>query len=697
MQMFRAIASSQPFAAIRGHAAQLLVVAAVAVLAWVVWGVGQVYQTRQQQYRHHAERELQIINQLQAERVGKWREQRLADASALSEDSLLAQALGQWRDDPSATTQALLTERLRILQEHAHYSAAYLVDIQGQLLLDAQGRQTGSMPDLEQQALQRALVQAQASTVEPRRDPFFAYPFFSMLAPVFQGAEPIGAVWLVSDVRTDLYPLVTNWPTASQSAESSIVTQDGSEAVFLSPLRQRENTDLAFRVDATRPNAPAMQALQGTRGVFYGQDYRDMPVMAAASAVPGSAWLLLSKIDTAEAFANAKVREVLALSLPLSLGLLCAGLVFAALQRRGRLREQALKLELQRNMRWLEGAQKAASIGYFAYDTQAHFFLLSSMASQIWGVAHGAHLPLQQWVDLIHPGHRKKVLKAHTQSMALRQPLDLQYCIRRASDQQKRWIQVWADYENAHHGSVVRMIGTVQDITERKESEQALADYRAALEEKMRLDPLTNVANRRALDEHVATQWQRAMRSQRALSLLMIDVDHFKRYNDHYGHVEGDECLKRVAHTLASMVSRADELVARYGGEEFAVLLPETEAPQALALAHKMCAAVQGMCIAHAASDTAPCVTVSIGVACIHPVFGTARQEEDTKPLDIDPELSQALDGALAQALFEQADAALYAAKQQGRNRAVLQPALVPGANAPRPADTPQQHLAARG
>ena len=684
MQLLRIFSFSRARAAARQHAGAALAIATVAVLAWMVWGVEAVYQTRQDQYRHYAERELHTINQLQAKRVAKWREQRQADAMALSEDGLLGRALAQWRTLPTPTDEALLTERLRILQEQARYSAAYLLDTQGRILLSAQGPVAGRVPPAEQLALQKAFAMAQASAVEPRQAPFFAFPFFSMLAPVFQGVEPIGAVWLVSDVRTDLYPLMENWPTASQSAESSIVTRSGPDVLFLSPLRHSENAALVLRVDATRQDDPAVQAAEGARGIFYGQDYRGIHVMAAASAVPGSAWLLVSKIDTAEAFAGTKLREILALSLPISLGLLCAGLVFAALQRRGRLREQGLKVELQRNMRWLEGAQKAASIGYFAYDVKAKTFSISSMASDIFGLASALNLSFQHWAELIHPSHRKRIIKAHTQAMALRQPLNEQYCIRRASDQQTRWVQVWTDYEEAPHGGVARMIGTVQDITERKASEQALADYRTALEEKVRLDPLTNVANRRALDEHVTTQWQRAMRNQHALSLLMIDVDHFKRYNDHYGHVEGDECLQRVAQTLAAVVSRADELVARYGGEEFAVLLPETEGPQALALAQKICAAMQGLNMAHADSDTAPWVTVSIGVACIRPMFSTsgdlqagAARAPDTL---LDPELAQALDSALAMALFEQADAALYTAKQQGRNRAFLQTSMAPDA-----------------
>lgn len=665
-----------------------LVLATAMAVGLIFWGVSVIYKKRQEHYRHQAERELQAINYLQAESVSKWREQRLTDATALSDDALFAQATAQWRQAPSVARQAQVRERLRILQEHANYIAVYLVDAQGDLLLTPQGTATGHLPEPEQQALQEAFSTAQATVVEPRRDPFFSFPFFSLMAPVFDGSTPMGAVWLVSDVRSTLYPLLHTWPTPSETAESSIVSSsgDGKSAQLLSPLRQRTGSELSFSIPMAHQNDPAVQALAGTRGIFYGLDYRDSSVMAAVSAVPSSPWYLVSKIDEAEVFGATQVRELLALSLPISLGLLFAGLVFAAVQRRGRLREAALKTELQRNMRWLEGAQKAASIGYFAYERTPQFFTMSSMATEIFGVDTDNAMPLRQWIEMIHPEHRKAVLEEHHQAMTLRHPLSTQYRIRRANDQQTRWIQVWGEHEqNAQGSRFDRMIGTVQDITARKESEQALADYRAALEEKMRLDPLTNIANRRALDEHMATQWQRAMRNQRALSLLMIDVDHFKRYNDHYGHVEGDECLQRVARTLATLVTRADEMVARFGGEEFAVLLPDTEAPQALALANKMCAAISSLGIAHAASDTAPHVTVSIGVACIHPIFDAAtglRASKAAQPpgTALDAELAQALDGALAQALFEQADAALYSAKLQGRNRAILQPGIVPDA-----------------
>ncbi|MEZ5719549.1 MAG: GGDEF domain-containing protein, partial [Burkholderiaceae bacterium] len=209
----------------------------------------------------------------------------------------------------------------------------------------------------------------------------------------------------------------------------------------------------------------------------------------------------------------------------------------------------------------------------------------------------------------------------------------------------------------------VRMIGTVQDITDRKQAEEKLATYRAALEAQVRQDPLTQVANRLALDEAVATEWSRALRSGAPLSVLMIDVDHFKAYNDHYGHVAGDLCLQRVAQALSLAVGRVGDLVARYGGEEFAVLLPDTDSAQATVIGQRLCAAVRALRIEHLAANDRLLVTVSIGAASALPAFTAA------------PGLLHAGHPAsardAARHLFEQADSALYCAKQSGRDQVV--------------------------
>ncbi|MFC4789610.1 MULTISPECIES: sensor domain-containing diguanylate cyclase [Giesbergeria] len=644
---------------------RVLALVGLLALGGVLWGLVQAYQSREEHTRHQIERELHTVNYLQTQSLLDWREQRLIDASTLADDSMFAQSASQWLQVPGATVLTLrIQERLRIFQERAKYTAVYLLDAQGRLWLTPHGDTNGRLPAPEMQALQEALAQAIVTVVEPRRDDFFAFPFLSVIVPLFEGTEPVGAVWLVSDVRTNLYTKLQTWPTPRETAESTLFSRHGDEVRALSPLRHDTNGKSVFQLSQMPPDDPVVQAMAGARGVLYGHDYRGRAVMAMASAVPDSPWIMVSKIDVAEAFADTQLREILALSLPVSLLLLLAGLVFAYVQRRAWRRERELKTQLQRNMRWLEGAQKAASVGYFAFDLDQKQFLMSSMANEIFGMSHTGVLSLQEWMSAIPEEDCQRVLTIHRDAMAQRTPLRTQYRIQRMDNQALRWVEVWGEYEvEVEQDRVARMIGTIQDITERKQSEQELTNYRTALEEKVRLDPMTQIPNRRALDEHVVLEWHRAMRNHTPLSLLMIDVDHFKAYNDHYGHVAGDECLRQVAAAIAACASRAGELAARYGGEEFSVLLPDTDVEQAQQSAERIRAAVEALAMEHADSSVAGCVTVSIGTTSIQPVFTpTPALDVCTEP-DTVPQA--------AQTLFEQADAALYQAKQQGRNRVV--------------------------
>lgn len=159
------------------------------------------------------------------------------------------------------------------------------------------------------------------------------------------------------------------------------------------------------------------------------------------------------------------------------------------------------------------------------------------------------------------------------------------------------------------------------------------------------IDGLTGVANRRRFDEALLSEWRQCRRAGTPLALLMIDIDHFKRYNDHYGHPTGDACLQQVAAVLKAAMQRACDLVARYGGEEFVCLLPGCDQAPALAKAQALQAALAAQGIAHEASPTAAWVTLSIGVAVAQPQAG----------------------GSPA-ALVAAADAALYSAKHRGRN-----------------------------
>lgn len=160
------------------------------------------------------------------------------------------------------------------------------------------------------------------------------------------------------------------------------------------------------------------------------------------------------------------------------------------------------------------------------------------------------------------------------------------------------------------------------------------------------VDGLTGVRNRRYFDERLVSEWGRAVRNGTALSVVLLDVDFFKRYNDHYGHQAGDACLRQVANCLQQTLKRPGDLAARFGGEEFVCLLPDTDLLGALVLARQLGAAIEGLGIKHADSSAAPVVTVSLGVCST----------------------SGDIPGS-AEALLREADAQLYIAKGSGRNR----------------------------
>jgi diguanylate cyclase (GGDEF)-like protein len=170
--------------------------------------------------------------------------------------------------------------------------------------------------------------------------------------------------------------------------------------------------------------------------------------------------------------------------------------------------------------------------------------------------------------------------------------------------------------------------------------------HRRLLENLAMIDSLTEIANRRRYDESLEKEWRRCARINAPLSLAIIDVDHFKAYNDHLGHASGDQVLRAIALTLNGFVRRSGDLAARYGGEEFVLLLPNTDAEAACLLGNEIRIAIAQLALPHPASSVAPVVTISLGGITTWPRGG-----------DVD------------QKFFLEADAALYAAKAEGRNR----------------------------
>ncbi|HEY1897324.1 MAG TPA: diguanylate cyclase [Terracidiphilus sp.] len=194
-------------------------------------------------------------------------------------------------------------------------------------------------------------------------------------------------------------------------------------------------------------------------------------------------------------------------------------------------------------------------------------------------------------------------------------------------------------------GTYLGRVWFFRDITERKHAEQKLEAAYQAVERLATVDPLTGLANRRRFDECLATEWRRGTRERRPVSIVLIDVDLFKPYNDTYGHLRGDTCLKQIAESTMDVVTRPADLVARFGGEEFAIILPGTDQAGAVLVANHVCAALHRRNLSHQASPYG-LVTISAGCATLVPQPGT-----------------------LATDLIEHADSAMYEAKRAGRNR----------------------------
>jgi diguanylate cyclase (GGDEF)-like protein len=204
-----------------------------------------------------------------------------------------------------------------------------------------------------------------------------------------------------------------------------------------------------------------------------------------------------------------------------------------------------------------------------------------------------------------------------------------------------RWVNIYETQTAEGYVMAARV-----DVTELMRREKLLRVSNQHLVQQTATDCLTGLANRRRFDEALATEWLRAARSGAPLSLLMVDIDHFKSYNDRYGHLAGDQCLRRVAAALGQCVRRAGELVARYGGEEFVMLLPNADIHHACETAQNCLDRMQQEALPHAASSTAAQVTLSLGVASIQP---DASMDAST--------------------LVNAADAAMYRAKSGGRAR----------------------------
>ena len=277
----------------------------------------------------------------------------------------------------------------------------------------------------------------------------------------------------------------------------------------------------------------------------------------------------------------------------------------------------------------------------------ATFAYIGPQIEELLGWTQDSWKTVQDWADRMHPEDRDRVVNFCISQSQCGMDHEADYRALTANGGYV-WIRDVVHVLRDDQGNVQALVGFMFDITERKRSEEKLLALQQELEDLSFRDGLTGVNNRRKFDAVLQREWQEARRNVQPLSLLLFDVDFFKNYNDHYGHVEGDECLKRVAQALAGAAHRPSDFLARYGGEEFVLLLPASDANAARAVAERCRQAIFKAQIAHAVSTVGQLLTVSIGA-------GTTVPSEHGDPVRF----------------LDEVDRRLYRAKHLGRNRLV--------------------------
>ena len=309
----------------------------------------------------------------------------------------------------------------------------------------------------------------------------------------------------------------------------------------------------------------------------------------------------------------------------------------------------------------LELAQQLANVGHWRISLPDHAMTWSTTTYHLHGVTSDCYEPtLNRAIGFYHPEDRDAVAAAITVAIQSGTPFEIAARLIRP-DGSLRHVKSRGLRLFGRDLKPSAIFGVLIDVTEQQEAYLQLE--RIAYK-----DVLTELANRRQFDEVLEREWRRAIRDRTALSLIILDVDRFKMYNDAFGHPAGDDCLRSVARVVASAVRRPGDLAVRYGGEEFALILPVTQAEEAEKIAQRVRAAIEGLDLTHTGNvSCGRVVTASFGVSSAFPMIG------ETVPAPQD--------------LVAEADRFLYEAKRTGRNRVVSRASIGSGGRAALPSN----------
>jgi diguanylate cyclase (GGDEF)-like protein/PAS domain S-box-containing protein len=495
-----------------------------------------------------------------------------------------------------------------------------------------------------------ALLLRRRSTAPPRftdSNYLIRFAFFGVLAgPIVTG--------LAGAAISALWPGVSTGITTSHWIASDALGIVIATPVFVAILLARFRRSIAMGWNWLLPLVCVALTLTAFIRTGAPLVFVLFPLLALILVRMGMGWAVISMIFVAWAGGWATLRGLgpiyyLSLHTPLQASVLLQVLIAS-----GVFMLYSVTVVLEREQAVIRRLEETASLLELVSQNSRDAIIVADLSGRrSYGSASAQHisgwkpeeLMTEAGIELIHPDDRARAqaimeeLNTGTEGATIE-------CRVRKEDGTYIWVEATLRVVKGQaDGEPSRFLNIVRDISERKEAELKLQAAYQAVEALAVTDALTNLANRRRFDQYMATEWRRSARDRQPLSLIMMDVDKFKPYNDAYGHVRGDSCLKQIAEACMDVVSRPGDLVSRFGGEEFAVILPNTDNAGAMKVAQEICDAVSYRRLPHEGSSFGV-VTISLGCATVVPKFGRHLHE-----------------------LLEAADAALYSAKEAGRNQ----------------------------
>jgi PAS domain S-box-containing protein len=456
----------------------LVLIFAILALGIFVGGIFS-YRNYERRFRTGIEQQLSAIAELKVNDLALWRKERLGDASVLFKNASFSGLVRRFLDRPDdAEAQAQLRAWLEKFQAANRYECIFLLDAQGVERMSTAGT-AGPVAAVVSRRAGEVLRSREVGFQDFYRNEQDQRIYLATLAPILDGpdfGQALGVLVLNIDPAIHLYPVISRWPTPSRTAETLLVRRDGHDALFLNELKFRTNAALKLRIPLERTNAPAVKAALGQQGIVEGIDYRSEPVVAALRAIPDSPWSMVARMDTAEVYAPLRERLWLTVLLMGAL-LLGAGASVGLLWRQQHVqfyRERAAASErLRESLQRFQLANRATFDAIWDWNLQTDAFWWNENFQTLFGYrAEEVEPDSESWKKRIHPEDLDRVKTGIQAAIDSGQDhWSDQYRFRRKDG-------TYAEVEDRSYiareasGHPVRMIGAMQDTTERRQAEE---------------------------------------------------------------------------------------------------------------------------------------------------------------------------------------------------------------------------------